>query len=719
MATEKETTDVLWPKIIAVALIVVVLGLPINHILSYALLVSATLIICVGTISVQWQRWLGAIAVVGATFVTQVFLAAPRIEEGHNVFVVDPSKPDSALERHLPPDVYGFMAAQFDALYPIERRCDPRKSAGCWLASNFPDRVFAFSSDSIFDRPAYSRRVTGIDFDDPIWLRLGFTNDLTYNWYNDRDGRITDVQRGHRDPRFWVFWHRWRLDMPWFVMYRFPAQFVGSHLCWRGDVLWERANGKFVRDTRSTMSCRLLTADDVGLRIFGVAIRPGSLAMKLEPTAKIRMLQLALPLVSLLSVSALLLLLVRCRLSDIKLCGFLLALGLVLIILSDISFLGGFRYHDGGGDGLAYEGWARWMIQFLMQGDIRQALRGGEDIFYFTPGMRYLRFIEHLIFGETNFGYLSLLLAMPIIVWTLFRRFLTIRWTLAAVLIFVLTPVGLLFGSNYFLYVQNASLGYADAAAAIIFLGSILLLFERTEDRHNFPCFMASLCAALLMAIAVQVRPNLAPAAAVLLGGVGVMALWNGQYRRLAGMCIGFLPASLSSIHNWYYGGALVPFSSNATHDSVYKVTPLDYLWSLQELMQLNFKGEHITRTSGLIAGWLSGPRELLTMIPLHAAAVAILFWVGISKKFDVLLRLIAWAAVAGHAVAFFYASSPRYYLVFWLLTLLVFAVWLQQEGLPLLRQRFPTNVGNPRYRLAMNTIGRAFTWFEKMVNVK
>lgn len=230
---------------------------------------------------------------------------------------------------------------------------------------------------------------------------------------------------------------------------------------------------------------------------------------------------------------------------------------------------------------------------------------------------------------------------------------------------------------------------------------------------------MASLCAALLMAIAVQVRPNLAPAAAVLLGGVGVMALWNGQYRRLAGMCIGFLPASLSSIHNWYYGGALVPFSSNATHDSVYKVTPLDYLWSLQELMQLNFKGEHITRTSGLIAGWLSGPRELLTMIPLHAAAVAILFWVGISKKFDVLLRLIAWAAVAGHAVAFFYASSPRYYLVFWLLTLLVFAVWLQQEGLPLLRQRFPTNVGNPRYRLAMNTIGRAFTWFEKMVNVK
>src|SRR5207245_8403318 len=97
----------------------------------------------------------------------QIWLASPRIEEGHNVFIVE--RPGGALEAGLPRESFRLMAAQFDARYPKERRCDPALF-GCWRGQGFPDRPFAFSADGIFDRPAYSRRVIGIDFADPVWL---------------------------------------------------------------------------------------------------------------------------------------------------------------------------------------------------------------------------------------------------------------------------------------------------------------------------------------------------------------------------------------------------------------------------------------------------------------------------------------------------------------------------------------------------------------------
>ena len=45
---------------------------------------------------------------------------------------------------------------------------------------------------------------------------------------------------------------------------------------------------------------------------------------------------------------------------------------------------------------------------------------------------------------------------------------------------------------------------------------------------------------------------------------------------------------------------------------------------------------------------------------------------------------------MAQHCVALFYAPTGRYAYVTWLLTLLVVAVWLHDEGIALVRQRFP-----------------------------
>ena len=158
-----------WCRFGALVLVIAALGLPINDLFRYALLVISTVAICLGTLSEQRRAWLGAVAAVAACVLGQFLWAAPRIEEGHNVFLID--APGGALEATLPASAFQLMAAEFNSRYPPERRC-PATTYGCWRGGTFPRQPYAFSSDAIYDDAAHSRRVTGIDFADPLRGRV-------------------------------------------------------------------------------------------------------------------------------------------------------------------------------------------------------------------------------------------------------------------------------------------------------------------------------------------------------------------------------------------------------------------------------------------------------------------------------------------------------------------------------------------------------------------
>ena len=344
---------------------------------------------------------------------------------------------------------------------------------------------------------------------------------------------------------------------------------------------------------------------------------------------------------------------------------------------------------ESGDDGLVYDGFARGVLRQLVAGDIAGALEGGEKVFYFTPGMRYLRAVEHLIFGETYLGYLSLMLLLPFLVFALFRRFLPLRWALASVVIFAAIPVGALFGSTLVQYIKWAARGFADPAAYTFFLAGLVLLVGRSgiamRDR-----FGAALATGLLFALALFVRPNIAPAAGILLGGAGLAALWQGQYRRLGGLCIGFLPVLGMALHNWVYGGALVLFTSTASHPGTLVMPLTAYFAALSELVHLDLVGDHVTRAVRHIGAWLAGPSESVLLAPLHAAAIVVLVRVAVWAKVDPWLRLTAWATLVQQCVGLFYATAGRYYYLTWLLTLLVVVVWVNGEGIAWVRRRFP-----------------------------
>ena len=184
------------------------------------------------------------------------------------------------------------------------------------------------------------------------------------------------------------------------------------------------------------------------------------------------------------------LLLVRIEPRRLALPAVLIALTLVLIVFIDAQFIGGFRPLDSGDDGLTYEGYARRIVRHLLSGDFAAALRGEEYVYFFAPGMRYVRAARAVLFGDTFLGYLSMILAFPLIVHALFARFLTPRWALVIVLLFVATPLGALFGSSLFYYVVWASRGFADPLAFILLFAAIVLMVppaKRRTARHVAP----------------------------------------------------------------------------------------------------------------------------------------------------------------------------------------------------------------------------------------
>ena len=668
------------PRIAVLVMMVAALGLPVNDLVRYAVLLFGAIAIFSGAIRLDLRRWFAALAVIAVAGAGTALWPAPRMDEGHNVFVPD-SAQAGALERVLPAAAYQLMAAEFETRHPRSQRC-VLKSTGCW-ESQAPARGYAFSADAIQGGAAYSRRVTGIDFSDPVWLRLGAINE-GYNWVGGND-----LQRNKREPR-WKLLHPWRLDMPYFVMVRMPAAFAGSRMCWQGLLLWERDAGRFEPLRSAERNCRTIEAADAGRMIFGVAIA-SPLQMHLEPNWTVRLRGLLEAGLTLVAAFAVVLLLVRLRPRPLILPSVLVGLGLLVVFFHDASFIGGWRPFDGGDDGLIYESMGRAIVQKLLAGDWLGALEGGEKVYYYGgPGLRYLRAFERLLFGDTFLGYLSLVLVLPLVVFAAFKRFLGVQPAIALTLIFVAIPLGAVFGSTYFQYVKWAARGFADPAAATLFLAAIVVLVGRTADGPGRG-FASALGAGLLFALALWVRPNLAPGAAVLLGGAGLAALWHLQWPRLTGLCIGFLPVFGMTLHNWYFGGVFVLFSSNATIDAALPTPPSAYVAAAGELLRFDFAGEHVRRGILQMARWLAGPSESFFAIPVNAAAIVVLVRVALRRGvFDPWLRLIAGATLAQHTVAWFYLSADRYYHVTWFLTLLVCAVWVRDEGFGMLRRRAP-----------------------------
>ena len=405
----------------------------------------------------------------------------------------------------------------------------------------------------------------------------------------------------------------------------------------------------------------------------------------------VRLWRAVVPLLTLIGVAGILICLVRWRPRHVLLASILIGCAVVIIAFVDGTFLGGLRPLDGGDDGMAYEGFGRAITRDLMAGHISEALRGSEDVYFFTPGLRYFQAVGHLIFGDTFLAYLSAMLAVPFLVVAAYRRFLPERWALTFVLLFVATPVGVLFGSSFLLYVKAASRGYADPLAFAAFLAGFVLIVPR-GGRSGDQTVGHAFWGALLFAATVFTRPNLVLAVGVMLAGATVFAILQSKPRVVAALLLGFSPIVLSLLHNLAFGHSFVAFTSSMIRPETMRMFPWDYLFALGDLLRLDMHGAYLVRAIAQLTHWLSGPSESVLLVPLHLASIAVLVRVGLLRgQFDPWLRLTAIAALLQHGIGLCYIVYDRYHLLTWLLTCLVVLCWVRTEGLPFLQRRYPS----------------------------
>jgi hypothetical protein len=540
------------PRLALLTLSVLILGVPINDFWRFLLLTMAVMVVCFGNVRLEPLRWLVVLAIALTMVVVDwLLLPGPRIEEGHNVYIpVGASL--GIFEKGLPPGAQRAMRAIFDQAYLSEGAQLPG-SPDWWNDQNFRrpgslvDQAFAPSADALWDRPKYSRTVDAVRFRSQNQAQMDVINQKRFNFYPLRKGKKHDLP--------YSFSASARIDrsvMPFFLMVEINPAVVGGTICWRGDTLWEQEPGQFFLSRNAERSCSEVEPQDLGKRVFALAIAPDAPRdFVIEPNLQQRLALWFKLLLRSVGVLLALSLLVRVDApAQLLLPASAVVATVVTALLYWPDLVFGFRTHDGGNDGLTHESFGFEISQAAAHGDFWNALRGGEAIFYNMPGLRYFRAVEDFLFGSSEFGIVLCTMFIPIFLFFLLRRLLPLRWSIALIVIFLFIPIFERFGFAQFLYVREMWKGFLEPIGYAAFLGALALIAHYIPTKMGAApdAPMPTFWVGLAMALSVAMRPNLAIAAALVLAMLGLWLLMERRLVTLAGLAVGFAPILLNPV---------------------------------------------------------------------------------------------------------------------------------------------------------------------------
>jgi hypothetical protein len=625
-------------------------------------------------------RWRLAVAIGIAISVLAAKGVLPRadIAEGHNAFlVIGQGEP---IERGLPPEIFRSWKARFDALYPPDP--EPYEARSEWRKHGVPTTLFVQSADAIWRPAKYTRQVDEVAFQSLAEFRAGFANDQRFPWWEGELRRET---------------------MPFFVMYELSPASVGSRLSWTGQLFWERGDGTFDEIVHQQTASREVGQADVGKRVYAaffhtpgmLLTREGEFDFRLEPSLMLRLSGYVENMLTVTGGLAIVLLVAapRWMTAGRALSIFAAAYGILTAFMwaSLGKYLGStYPPHGGGDDGLVHDGWGHMMAIMAGSGRVVEALKGDEPVYWFTPGFRYFRMVEKLIFGDTNLLYAVLVSCIPVAVFYLLRHFLAARWAAAITAVSCLMPVGNL---SFVQYLANAKLGYGEALAIGMMLVGLTLLLRTQPAWGGVVDGRATVwVAGVALAGAMFIRPNFSLVVAFL----GIAHAW-GSWRRGDRVAIAALVAGLGlalwmPFHNIFYGGEFFLISRSGATVSV-PLGPGDYLAALQDLVRGELGSRAVEATSAQLQGWLWTRRFLLVQrlaVPALAAQVVniialvvtwcvALRWVmGRGLRGGPAVGIVAMCAVLGHVPMFFiFDPHYRFSMLGWDLALVVTLVTL------------------------------------------
>ena len=357
------------------------------------------------------------------------------------------------MQSILPEDVFQSMRRHYDDL-DLEFKILPDPQG------------WTLSMDAIWSDSGLSRWREDMDFGDRWKARVGALNDVRHNYF--RNGL-----------------NRYGAYIPLAFRFDLPASTKGGELCWQGTVYWPMTEGGHEKISNDEWECRKIPGDSSSpfLTVYAEDFEPGTeLSMRLQGTGFFDYSPLVRQALGIVGALATIVLLGR-----IKLAGLFLVFGSAAAILVSLargaftigtpSEFSSMVYMERGNDGLTHYGLGREIVTAAYDGRWEQALRGGENIFYFMPGLRYVWSMLLPFFGETFFGYWLIVSLLPFIMALLLRRFVNDQWVCVLLMCFVLIPIFKGLGFFQFQYSRLAVLGFAGAMAWTAMLSAIILIW--------------------------------------------------------------------------------------------------------------------------------------------------------------------------------------------------------------------------------------------------
>ena len=680
-------------KIACFIFIVICVGLPITGAFSFIIIFMSGLAIVNGKIKSSFKHLSIILIIPIAIFFLKGILPHAGLQEGHNIFYIHEGY-SGELEKGLDPEAFNFMKQQFQERYAFDDNiCWKSPPPGSPFSYNCPGSPFAFSADSIYSNPKYSRVVDTINFNNLTQFRGSFVNSLDYNWFGAYENQGASKIK--------------RESMPYFVMYELTPASVNSSLCWTGYVLWEDSQNHFEIINNKQKDCRKITNTDIGKKIFGVGINDKEqlgfwgrlndlkikvkrylfpekytipdetqLSMHLILSSKLKLSLIAKFMLEILGIFFILRLAARINWKRFALAFFITSIAITIAFSYCPELFGQYYIHEGAEDGITHQTFGKMILLHALSGNWKSAIRGVEDVFWNTPGFRYFRAIEKLFFGQTNLGYLTIVLLVPYILFgfltNLFSKKLSFGLTLFFMLGFLPFQILNNLGATYYIYVMVVRGGWPEVLGYTAFLGGLTLAL-RYENSRNGEYLWYSFLAHFLFFITVFMRPQFCITVLIAVLYFSFKADKRGMRKEVILSWVAFAPVLFPLVHNAYFGSEAYLFTG--ARNLALSTPPLTYLRAGKEILLLNFSGKNLSdvilQLKGMIGPWY---RAILLGFVFYAAFL--------KRKVPSNLRLIAVLCMSLHFInLFIFATYFRYVFLTWALTAVccinLFWLWL------------------------------------------
>jgi hypothetical protein len=227
---------------------------------------------------------------------------------------------------------------------------------------------------------------------------------------------------------------------------------------------------------------------------------------------------------------------------------------------------------------------------FVTQGFARRifvdaSLNGGENIFYFQPATRYLVFVQHLLLGE-NDVLLGILMAVSLLTAAVFAARETLKYLITKHEQLLITSFIV---ACFVIFTQQLFLTFALAPSSEYTTWILIFLSFGLIIRGNISHPIA-IGASILAGLTSQFRPNQAFGALFLFLLIQSNLELRGNSRRVLDriqlLIVFTVTASLSLIHNVYYGERFLMFSSTGPLNSNFSYSSLLHILTTKELEQ-------------------------------------------------------------------------------------------------------------------------------------